>query len=185
MHGLQLEAKFKPGWCALVTMPLLQLSSYLLLLISFYVSLILGHSFESICVICSYLKNICAHSSFWWEKYLSVSMLSMQSALRESPHPQSICVITHLSPVSGLTNLYWRRVIFDPWRHQMLGFWKWLEVSSCEVDQLQSHWRFPGVELGWGKFKVSGLRWLSLKSVCWRFRELVPCSEEHVMMWQC
>ena len=103
----------------------------------------------------------------------------------ESPHPQSICVITHLSPVSGLTNLYWRRVIFDPQRHQKLGFWKWLEVSSWEVDQLRSHWCFPGVELGWGEFKVSGLQCLSLKRVCRRFRELVPCSEEHVMMWQC
>ena len=112
---------------------------------------------------------------------------SVRSASRVSLCLQSIHVIAHSSPIEYIFQAHKfvlkEGVIFNARKHQKLGFWKWPEVSSREVDQLWSPWRFPGVELGRGEFEgVSGLQRLSLKGVCWEFGYSVraPHSEAHV-----
>ena len=63
---------------------------------------------------------------------------SVWSASRVSPHPQSICVITHLSPVEFIFQAHKfvlkEGVIFDAQKCQKSGFWKWLKVSSWEAE---------------------------------------------------
>ena len=112
---------------------------------------------------------------------------SVWSVSRESLCLQSVCVITHSSPIEFVFqahNFVLEGVIFNAQKCQKLGFWKWLEVSYWEVDQLWSCWMFSGVELGRVEFEgVSCLRHSSLKGVCWRFEDLVQALSSGSMFW--
>ena len=160
---------------------------------SFYVSLILSHSFESICVnlclsgilvgnyLCPFkilIGIISVYSRYSHHPYHL--NCSVWSASRESPHLQSICVITHLSTIEFIFQAHKFVSMegdFQCSEASGVGILEWLKVSSWGADQFQSCQRFPGVELGRGDFE----------RVCWRFRRSVwaPHSGECILVWQC
>ena len=134
---LQLEAEFKHGWCALVTMPPLQLSLHLPLLIFHFMSLILSHSFESICVnlclsgilvgnyLCPFkilIGIISVYSRYSHHPYHL--NCSVWSASRESPHLQSIHVITHLSAIEFIFQAH-KFVSMEGWFSMLRSIRSW------------------------------------------------------------